>query len=79
MAFAKLDKSVPYICPHCQLQIQENEIKSLKSTLDQLTKTVDELKAKLEPSKDPSQPADLISLGHSASAGTASHDTTPTS
>ena len=78
MAFANLDKNVPYICPHCRLQIQENEIKSLKNTLDQLTKTVDELKAKLEPSNDPSQPADLISLGHSASAGT-THDTTPTS
>ena len=40
---------------------------------------MDELKAKLKPSNDASQPADLISLGHSVSAGTASHDTTPTS
>ena len=67
--FAKLDKNVPYICPHCRLQAQENEIKTLKKAVDTLTNTVNELKAKLEPtanSNNGSQPADLISLGHSA-------------
>jgi len=72
--FSNLDKNVPYICPHCRLQAQENEIKTLKTAVDMLTKIVNELKAKLRPAVDSnnaSQPADLICLGHPAPVTTA--------
>ena len=48
-AYDNLDNDTPYICPHCQIQVQQNEIQSLKNTLTQLTKTMEELKAKLDP------------------------------
>ena len=64
--FTNLDKNVPYFCPHCQLHTQETEIVSLKNTIEKLTKTIDELKAKIETPNDASQSADLISLNHSA-------------
>jgi len=80
--FTKLDKNVPYICPHCWLQAQENEIKTLdlKTAVDMLTKTINELKAKLQPAVDSNnatQPADLICLGHSAPVTTAAYDPSP--
>ena len=80
-AFIKIDKNLPYVCTHCKLQTQENEIKSLKNTVDMFIKTVDELKVKLEPlaiSKNTFQPADLINLGHLASNNSVAHNTTPT-
>ena len=80
-AFIKIDKNLPYVCPHCKLQTQENEIKSLKNTVDMLIKTIDELKVKLEPlavSKNTSLPADLINPGHSASTNLVAHNITPT-